>query len=162
MMTSVVLLEKTLTAAPPVPDNTMAALALVRPSEFINETPGCGWPVGQIVRKPRGSWGTTVTFNAYAVEPRGRRQLLFCGSGKLLEVSPWMGGPPKGPFGLRVSTTRQGVTGVNRKAWDPGPLTISSCAAAEIAISARASATTNVKECLTILISSPKSCEQVD
>ena len=39
-------------------------------------------------------------------------QLLF-GMVKLLAVLPVIIGPPNGPFGLRVSATRQGATGTN-------------------------------------------------
>ena len=61
--TSVVLLTKTLTA-PCNPAGTIAALALMRPSsEFIVDTSGRFWLVGQMVRYPSGAGGTTVTFN---------------------------------------------------------------------------------------------------
>jgi hypothetical protein len=62
-MTFVVLLAKTLTAPPPLPAATMAALALIRPSnEFKLAVRGCGCPVGHSVKYPKGPMGTTATF----------------------------------------------------------------------------------------------------
>ena len=42
----------------------MAAFATVVPVEEFNvDTFGIDSPVGQVVKKPRGPWGTTVKFN---------------------------------------------------------------------------------------------------
>src|ERR1039458_5594400 len=87
-MTFVVLLAKILTAPPPLPAATMAALALIRPSsEFKVAVRGCDCPVGHTVRYPKGPIGTTETFNEKAMAPRGIQQLP-CPIGKLLAVPP--------------------------------------------------------------------------
>src|ERR1700676_2327080 len=92
----------------------MAALALMRPSkEFRVETNGCGWPVGHAVKNESGPCGTTVTFNEYAIAVDGIPQPLP-GIAKARTSAASMLGPPKGPFGRRVSAMRQGLTGTNR------------------------------------------------
>src|SRR5260370_1375616 len=113
---SVELVTKTLTA-PPVPAGTMAALALMRPSnEFSVEARGCGCPLGHMVRYPRDPWGTTVTFREYADALEGTPQALF-GMTKSRDAPPTSEGPASGPLGaFRVSATRQGVIGTKRSA----------------------------------------------
>src|SRR5947209_4202758 len=93
----------------------MAALAFTRPSgEFNVDDSGCPWPVGQIVRNPSLCCGTTVTFSEYAMALDGMLHgLPACPSGKERAMPPVIGGPPKVPSGLRVSTTRQGVVATN-------------------------------------------------
>src|SRR4051812_18962721 len=113
--TWVVLLAKTLTA-PPAPAGTIAAVDLVRPSsELAVETKGCTCPVGHSVRNPRGPAGTTATFSENACAVGGMLHGLI-GIIKLRAVPPAISGPPKGPAGSRVSTKRQGVTGMKRRA----------------------------------------------
>src|ERR1022692_566892 len=93
-MTFVVLVAKILTAPPPLPAATMAALALIRPSsEFKVAVRGCDCPVGHTVRYPKGPIGipdgvahrtvgypkgpigTTETLSEKAMAPRGTRQV---------------------------------------------------------------------------------------
>ncbi len=114
-MTFVVLVTYTLTDPDGDPAGTIAALAFTRPSsEFKVETIGCPSPVGQIVRYPSRPMGTTVTLSEYAIALAGMLQGLSPSeSGKARDELPGIGGPPKGPLGLRVSTTRHGVTGKN-------------------------------------------------
>src|SRR5450432_3829992 len=104
--------------APPVPAGTIAALDLRRPSnELSRDTSGRGCPLGQMAKYPRRPDGTTVTFNEYARAVTGTPQLLE-GMTKSRLLPPAIAGPPKGPAALRVSATRQGVTGTNRNAWE--------------------------------------------
>src|SRR5580692_8836206 len=91
----------------------MAALARVVPSsEFSVDTNGCACPVGQAVRYESAPCGTTVTLNAYAAALAGIPHELD-GIRKVRLLPPASDGPPKAPFGLRVSRTRQGVNGKN-------------------------------------------------
>src|ERR1019366_2220532 len=101
--------------APPLPTGMIAAFALTRPSrEFSVETGGRDCPLGQMVKYPSISpCGTTVTFNEYACAVDGIPHAL-AGMTKSRLLPPSIAGPPKGPAGLRVSATRQGVTGTNR------------------------------------------------
>src|SRR5438045_2033465 len=102
--------------APFVPAGTIAALALIRPSnEFRVETTGCDWPVGQAERKPSEPDGTTVRFKEYARALAGIPQAL-AGIAKSRKVPPAKMGPPRGPLGSRVSATRHGVTGTTPRA----------------------------------------------
>src|SRR5450759_736487 len=57
-----------------------------------------------------------------------------------------MGGPPKVPFGFRVSTTRHGGTVTNRRAVGPASGAISFCATADIAVIASPNARRNIIE----------------
>src|SRR3954449_10795932 len=110
--TFVVLLTNTETA-PAFPAGTIAALAFTRPSgEFRVETCGCDSPVGQIVRYPKGPFGTAVTLSEYASAVGGTPHPLS-GTAKLRDAPPLMAGPPKGPGSRRVSITRQGGIVVN-------------------------------------------------
>src|ERR1035437_3715835 len=98
--------------APPAPAGTIAALALVRPSnEFRVETTGWPSPVGQMVRYPSVPCGTTETFNEYAAALAGMLHPPSCGMGKFWNVPPGIG--PLPPYCRRVSTNRHGVTATN-------------------------------------------------
>src|SRR5579862_2010084 len=67
-----------------------------------------------MVRYPRTPCGTTVTFSEYAIAFDGMLQgLPLSPSGNERDVRPLSDGPPNGPSGLRVSTTRHGVVGTN-------------------------------------------------
>src|SRR5216684_2022725 len=91
----------------------IAEFPLMRPSRELRvDTKGCACPVGQTVRYASELWGATVTFSAYAWALEGMLQELF-EIAKLREVPPARNGPPNGPAGLRVSATRQDVTGTN-------------------------------------------------
>lgn len=101
--------------APPfAPAGTMAAAALTRPSEFSVEVGGRLCPQGKSVRNPSLTLGTTVTFTEYAFAVEGMPQALE-GMLKPRVVPAVRNGPPNGPFGLRVSATRHGVTGTKLK-----------------------------------------------
>src|ERR1700690_1148240 len=94
----------------------MAACATTRPwNEFKVETIGCGWPVGHSVRYESAPGGTTVTFSEYAWAVAGMTQPLSGIANERVEAAV-MAGPPNAPGELRVSATRQGVTGTNRNA----------------------------------------------
>src|SRR5271170_3086334 len=91
----------------------MAALALVRPSlEVRVMTLGCVAPVGHRVRWSREPLGRTATLREYAVAVAGMPQALWGISNSRLAPAASVG-PPKAPSALRVSATRQGVTGIN-------------------------------------------------
>src|SRR5579863_10149733 len=109
MTTCVVLVTYTSTA-PLVPAGTIAALATIWPlSAFRVETRGWMPPAGHVVRYPRIPDGTTVMFSEYAAALDGSPHAP-CDSGKDLSVPPVRTGPPNGPAGFRVSTTRHGIT----------------------------------------------------
>src|ERR1700690_3373098 len=91
----------------------MAALAPTRPpNEFRVETTGRGSPAGHRLRNESSPLGTAVTLREYAAAVGGMLPPLG-GSGKVRMPWPPRLGPPKGPASLRVSATRQGVTGTN-------------------------------------------------
>src|SRR5580704_2743010 len=97
--------------APFAPAGTMAALALILPSEeFRVETEGCDCPAAHTERNPSGPKGTTVRFREYAAAFAGIPQGLE-GIVKLRLLLAGIDGPPKGPLALRVSAIRHGVTG---------------------------------------------------
>ncbi len=63
-----------------------------------------------MVRKESAPEGTTVMFKEYACALEGMPQAtLAMLNGRTCAAA--REGPPKGPVGLRVSATRQGVTG---------------------------------------------------
>src|SRR5476651_1399242 len=96
---------------PAGPAGTMAALAVTTPGGALSvETSGCGEPAGHVVRKPRTPEGTAVMFTEYAWAVAGIPQGLES-TGKFRATPGPRVGPPKGPVALRVSATRQGVTG---------------------------------------------------
>src|SRR5437899_492342 len=97
-----------------VPAGTMAAAALIRPSELSVEVAGRSCPHGYIVKKASFAFGTTVTLMEYASAVAGIPQALLGTLNPRLECPP-KNGPPKGPAGLRVSAIRQGVTGTKRR-----------------------------------------------
>src|ERR1700679_1173310 len=98
----------------------MAALASIAPStEFRVDTSGVACPVGQTVRYPSPPCGTTVTLNAYAGAVGGSPHELD-GIRKVRLLPPASDGPPKAPFGLRVSRTRQVVNGKNCSVLEAG------------------------------------------
>ena len=104
---------------PAVPANTMAALDLMRPSSELRvETKGCVCPVGHMVMKPSGPLGTTATFTEYACAVAGTPQALDGMLKSRLEL-PAIAGPPNGPAGSRVSSTRHGVIGTKLSATPP-------------------------------------------
>src|ERR1700682_59895 len=108
--TSVSLVTKKHTA-PLVPAGTMAATALTLPSmELRVETCGCCCPQGKVVRNPSPPCGTTVTLTEYACAVLGMLQVLL-GIVNPRTVCPLRKGPPKGPFGFRVSATGHGAAG---------------------------------------------------
>src|SRR5271170_1288944 len=111
----VVFVTYTLTEPDGIPAGTMAALALIRPSgEFSVDTVGWPSPLGHIAKYPSVASGTTVALSEYATAVEGMPQgLPLSESGKLRDEFPPIAGPPKVPSGLRVSTTRQGVSGTN-------------------------------------------------
>src|ERR1035438_9330299 len=94
--------------APLTPAGTSAAFATIAPSVAFNvETRGCA-PLPHNVRKLSGPGGTTVAFSEYACAVPGMPHAED-GTTKL-RVSPApMVGPPSGPTGRRVSSTRHGV-----------------------------------------------------
>src|SRR5262249_5093271 len=99
-----------------VPAGMIAAAPLTRPSaELSVETNGCVWPHGNVVKYPRDSRGTTLIFSEDACAVLGILQLLL-GIATPGVVRAPKNGPPKGPFGFRVSATRHGVTGTKRRA----------------------------------------------
>src|SRR3954452_3821108 len=129
MMTSVLSLAYTLILLllSRVSAGTMTALALVLPSEELRvETKG-GSPgeVGQTVNHCKAPLGTTVTFSEYACtsalegigsagQAPGLVALLVLVLLRRAKFLVWFApnnGPPYGPFGQRVSTTRHGCTG---------------------------------------------------
>src|SRR4051794_39970401 len=71
-------------------------------------------------------------FNEYAAAEAGMPQVP-CGIAKLRLLAAGSSGPPKGPFARRVSTRRQGVTGMNKRpcvivgATEPFPLRLTIC-----------------------------------
>src|SRR5579864_580106 len=125
---SVSLLAKAQTA-PLVPAGTIAATPFTRPSmELSVEVPGCVCPHGNIVRKPSGALcGTTVTFSEYACAVAGILHALLGTTNCRAGAPPVRNGPPNGPLGLRVSTTRQPVTGTKRRPGVPVPLSGTDC-----------------------------------
>src|SRR6267378_5024499 len=100
--------------SPTVPAGMIAAAALTRPSvELRVEARGCGCPQGYIVRNPSVPWGTTVTLRENAWAVAGMPQELLAITNPRVELAP-RNGPPKSPFGFRVSAIRQGVAGTKR------------------------------------------------
>src|SRR5215813_7829053 len=96
---------------PPVPAGTIAAFATIVPVGSLSvETNGCGSPVGHVVRKPRAPVGTTVMLSEYAAAVPRIPHVLDNTPTVLVELAARIG-PPSGPFGLRVSMIRHGVTG---------------------------------------------------
>lgn len=80
---------------------TIAILEVIAPSDaFSVDTSGCGWPSGQMVRKPSEPTGTTVALKTYACAFDGTPHELS----STLNVSELMGVPGD----CRVSRTRQG------------------------------------------------------
>src|SRR5450631_259622 len=81
-----------------------------------------------MLRNPTGApGGTSVTFMEYAAAVAGMSHGVCCGIGKLREVPPSIGGPPKGPLGLRVSTKRQGATVTSCSACEKMASTVKDC-----------------------------------
>src|SRR5580658_6692435 len=82
--------------APLAPAGTIAALALILPSEELRvETAGCGCPDGHTERNPSGPKGTTVRFSEYAAAFAGIPQGLD-GIAKSRLLLAGIDGPPKG------------------------------------------------------------------
>src|ERR1700694_5727886 len=100
--------------APLAPAGTMAAAALMRPSELSVEASGRSCPHGNIVRNASLALGTTVTLTEYACAVAGMPQAPS-GTVNPRADPAVKNGAPNGPAGFRVSTTRQGVTGTKRK-----------------------------------------------
>src|SRR5690348_4526560 len=92
----------------------MAAFAITEPScEFSVDTSGCACPAGHTLRKFSGPpRGTTVKLSEYAAALAGTPQELD-GTGIVRDVFAARNGPPKDPFGFRVSRIRQGATATN-------------------------------------------------
>ena len=102
--------------APFGPAGTMAALALMRPSkEFSVETTGCGCPAGQIGDVTEGGEGNHGQIERVRQGIGGDAARTRHGLKSRLMPAARLG-PPKGPFALRVSAIRHGVTGTKRSA----------------------------------------------
>src|SRR5580698_9305297 len=100
------------------PAVTMAAFALVRPSnEFNVETDGRGVCAGQTVRYRNCPEGTAVTFSENAVAVEGMLHSPNCGTTKFCQVPAC-----SGVCVCRVSTRRHEVTGTNWEALGAGPV----------------------------------------
>src|ERR1700730_6042327 len=97
--------------SPFVPAGTRAAFAVTTPlPAFSVDTRGCACPAGQVVRKPRGPFGTAVKFKEYACAAAGTLHALER-TGNVRIAEPTRDGPPSGPTAPRVSTRRQDAVG---------------------------------------------------
>src|ERR1035438_9776961 len=106
---------------PLVPAGTIAALDLMRPSSELSvEATGRDCPAGHTVRYPSVVVGTTATLREYASAVEGMPQALVRMLKSRLDP-PVMLGPPNGPAAVRVSATRQAVTGMKRSPLAPAP-----------------------------------------
>ena len=67
--------------------------------------------IGHAVKNPSRGFGTTVRLNEYACALEGIAHDVASRMGKSRCTFASREGPPNGPDGLRVSATRQGVSG---------------------------------------------------
>src|SRR5262249_20357657 len=95
--------------APLAPSSTTALLARVCPAEKeIVRVPRSGAPTPKILRSPPVFAAVTVMLTESALAPAGIPHFPVSVNGRVKPASS--AGPPSGPFWLRVSTTRHGVS----------------------------------------------------
>src|ERR1051326_5056836 len=108
---SVALLTNTL-IEPKAPARTIAAFAVTVPVGALRvATVGMDCPLPQAVRYPSGPFGAAAKFREYACAEAGMLHAVAERRGRVRISPPASDGPPSNPVAVRVSTTRQGVSG---------------------------------------------------